>query len=575
MTTIRAAEILHDAGFLPIPIGTNRQPLVAWHSLQGGFTKEAMQQMPWNGGLGIIIDGFEVLDFDLKNTPDKTIWQQWKDAVCFVKPDALDGLLVIGTPHEGFHVIYRTKANEPSRKLANGPNGETIIETRGKGGLVYTLPTDGYVKIQGSWTELIEITEDHRQLLIQMARGFDLTPQAAPPQVTQSIGGESVFTRFNSENEVLHLALGNGWTSLGERGGKHFLNRPGGGGTDPSANVKGNTMWVFSTSQTDLPTDKALTPFDLFLAYEHNGDMKAAVRNLHEIYKTECKIDLHATATTTVLPSLANDRPYIWNIADEVKELTPFLSFMIDGNTRHYIPEFGMLTITGQAGSYKTAIMRAIAASMISGKVKASCKAQSEKNVLLFDTELSKAQFQKNMTNIHAQAGGKNTNRIRAYWLTPMSAGERRSWIDRIIKEEGKDAGLIIIDGWRDLLTDFNDNKEVEGLIAQITQWRELTGAVMCGVIHVNPGSQKMRGTIGTELMNKSDGVILVERNQDTGQLQMRFQRGRAWATPPHIDLFVDDNHQAFHADDPDRQYQQPIVNKFQTGGDFADFVPF
>jgi hypothetical protein len=296
---------------------------------------------------------------------------------------------------------------------------------------------------------------------------------------------------------------------------------------------------------------------------------------LHEIYKTECKIDLHATATTTVLPSLANDRPYIWNIADEVKELTPFLSFMIDGNTRHYIPEFGMLTITGQAGSYKTAIMRAIAASMISGKVKASCKAQSEKNVLLFDTELSKAQFQKNMTNIHAQAGGKNTERIRAYWLTPMSAGERRSWIDRIIKEEGKDAGLIIIDGWRDLLTDFNDNKEVEGLIAQITQWRELTGAVMCGVIHVNPGSQKMRGTIGTELMNKSDGVILVERNQDTGQLQMRFQRGRAWATPPHIDLFVDDNHQAFHADDPDRQYQQPIVNKFQTSGFLDDHVPF
>ena len=570
MTTIKAAELLFDAGFKPIPIGSNRQPLVAWHGLQDGFTKETMLQMPWNGGLGIIIDGFEVLDFDLKNTDNKAIWQQWKDAVTFVKADALDGLLVIGTPNEGFHVIYRTDAKEPSRKLANGPNGETIIETRGKGGLVYTLPTDGYVKIQGSWTELPKISPDLRQLFIQLARGFDQAPQAMPVQVTQSAGGESVFKRFNAENEVLHLALGNGWTSLGERGGKHYLNRPGGGGSDPSANIKNNTMWVFSTSQQDLPTDKALTPFDLYLAYEHGGDMKAAVRELHKLYDPP-KPDPIASVE---LPA-NSDRPYIWNIADEVKELEPFLSFMIDGNVRHYVPQFGLLTITGQAGSYKTAIMRAIAASMISGRVKASCKAQSEKNVLLFDTELSKAQFQKNMTNIHAQAGGKNTDRIRAYWLTPMSAGERRSWIDRIIKEEGKDAGLIIVDGWRDLLTDFNDNREVEGLLAQITAWRELTGAVMCGIIHVNPGSHKMRGTLGTELMNKSDGVILVERNQDTGQLQMRFQRGRAWATPPHIDLFVDDNHQAFHADDPDRQYQAPIVNKFQTGADFADFVPF
>lgn len=90
--------------------------------------------------------------------------------------------------------------------------------------------------------------------------------------------------------------------------------------------------------------------------------------------------------------------------------------------------------------------------------------------------------------------------------------------------------------------------------MGEAISWRDDLGVLVAGVLHMNPGTRKMRGTVGTEFLNKSDGVIEVVKG-DAGNATVEMGRGRAWALWNPFPIYFDEGFLPYSPDDPNRSY--------------------
>lgn len=89
--------------------------------------------------------------------------------------------------------------------------------------------------------------------------------------------------------------------------------------------------------------------------------------------------------------------------------------------------------------------------------------------------------------------------------------------------------GLIVIDGIRDLLTDINNPDQSTVLVTKLMQWTKVYNIHASVVLHENPGSDKLRGHLGTEVQNKAESVISIEKpleNPEISRVIPKFIRG-------------------------------------------------
>jgi hypothetical protein len=89
----------------------------------------------------------------------------------------------------------------------------------------------------------------------------------------------------------------------------------------------------------------------------------------------------------------------------------------------------------------------------------------------------------------------------------------RRGMINHKLNEENsqKDIALVIIDGCRDLIKDFNSPDESIELVTFFMQWSAINLLHIVTIIHQNKGNEYARGHLGTELINKCETHISVE----------------------------------------------------------------
>lgn len=581
MTNTRdaALKFLH-AGFRPIPINKEKRPLTAWSDfITRPPTEAELHTWAWKGHIALVVDGFEVLDFDLKNTSEKNIFDLWRTAVCHVQKGILDSCLIIKTMNGGYHVIYRTDEISGNTKLAETESGQTVIETRGHGGIVATVPSPGYTTLSGSWSRLPKIDSLTRALFIETAKAFDKKPvQSAHAPINQNIGysDDNLFHKFKSTYSPEDLLRKYGWKFLYQRGDCSKWNRPGGAGRDESASLKNGVLFVHSTS-TPLPHGKNLDAFDIFTWSEHGGDKSAAAshaRQMLGIFGKPIKTTPSIGQVVKPVNPPKEEDLYFFSMDDEIVDLVPGIVIVRDGREWPLVPLEGLLTISGEAGLGKTAIARALAAAMLSGKQKAGMKVKLDKKVLWIDTEQPKPVFQRTMRNICYQAG-TDDRRLIAWWGTEHDAPDRLAIVNMLVEKHKHEIGLVVIDGYRDIVVDINDNAEATSLIQHVMKWRSITGAIICGIIHVNEGSMKLRGTIGTELTNKSDAIAIVRKGDDG--LKIWFKKARSWFNPGEVMIRIDDKFIPYCEDDPDRQVRiEPIIsNDLLTVRRDIDDVPF
>ena len=192
-----------------------------------------------------------------------------------------------------------------------------------------------------------------------------------------------------------------------------------------------------------------------------------------------------------------------WEVKDDNSE-----EFILLGT----LGNFSM--VKGKAKSKKSffinmAISAAVSKGLIQNKIRSPLK-DDFNQVLYFDTEQSEWHVQKAVKRICSQIGVGIPSNLNTYNLRKLSPSERLKLIEYAI-ENTPNLGFVVIDGIRDLVTSINDEAEASNIASKLLKWTEEYNIHIVVVLHENPGSDKARGHIGTELMNKAETVIALQ----------------------------------------------------------------
>lgn len=135
-----------------------------------------------------------------------------------------------------------------------------------------------------------------------------------------------------------------------------------------------------------------------------------------------------------------------------------------------------------------------------------------KKTVLYVDTEQSRHHEQRVLKRILKLANRDDAVNIIALNLRKYSPTERLEIVEHAIYEI-ENLGLVILDGVRDLITSINDEEQSSMITSKLLKWSEEVNCHICAVLHTNKGDNNARGHLGTELTNKSESVISVQKD--------------------------------------------------------------
>ena len=170
--------------------------------------------------------------------------------------------------------------------------------------------------------------------------------------------------------------------------------------------------------------------------------------------------------------------------------------------------------VKGKAKSKKSffinmAVSAAVGEGILQNKLRGPLKKKLNQ-VLYFDTEQSKYHVQMAIKRICRQIDVDIPNNLNTYGLRKSSPSERLKLVEHAI-ENTANLGFVVIDGIRDLITSINDEAESTNMASKLLEWTERYNIHIVVILHENPGSDKARGHIGTELTNKAETVITVQ----------------------------------------------------------------
>ena len=158
--------------------------------------------------------------------------------------------------------------------------------------------------------------------------------------------------------------------------------------------------------------------------------------------------------------------------------------------------------IVGQAKSRKTFAMSLLLEQLLQPTADGFVSSFGDGDILYFDTEMSAKRIQ-----MVSQRFSKPQN-IHFYSIRKYTIKERYEIIEEAIKNLRPQ--VVVLDGFKELVQDINDQRYATILLGHMLKWVEEYGIHLTGVLHTNPGSDKPRGALGTEMINKASSVIEV-----------------------------------------------------------------
>jgi len=307
LTTAAMNFLKSRLSVIPVHPKTKKPILSEWASfIKIPMSSEIAQKTSWPG-VGIIAgkvsENLECLDFDY----NATLFKPWSEIVEIEAPGLVKRLLHQSTQNGGKHIPYRcSDAVIPgNRKLASGKivvagPGEhefqgkihkafqeaglwyispCFIETRGEGGYFLASPTPGYKILNGSFSDILEITGPERDILLRAAKALDMNVKPVKEPHSKS-NGDRPGDNYNNDGNVQALLSKHGWKMAGSKGDFDHYTRPGKDKGISASLINGRIFNVFTSNAYPLEDTKAYSPFSLYAALEHNGDYEAAAREL-------------------------------------------------------------------------------------------------------------------------------------------------------------------------------------------------------------------------------------------------------------------------------------------------------
>lgn len=189
--------------------------------------------------------------------------------------------------------------------------------------------------------------------------------------------------------------------------------------------------------------------------------------------------------------------------------------------------------IVGASKSRKTFFKSMIVAGYIGGQsniLNPSIKGHHTKDkfVIEFDTEQSKFHTQRVVRRVCDMVGG-NYDLYKTFSLRQYSPKERFEFIEWVIYEsEYKNhIGLMSIDGYVDLVTDFNSLEQATGLTEKLLEWTSKEQMHITGILHKNFGTSKPVGHVGSSVLKKAETVAFIDNDKETGYTNVTCEYSR------------------------------------------------
>lgn len=270
---------------LPAVLAEKRPAVGSWKPFQQCLPSEA-QVAAWFARAdalclltGAVSGNLEMIDFDAGGA----LYDRWAQVVESQAPGLLARLVIERSQRGGKHAVYRCASGVcGNMKLAQreGADGrpETLIETRGEGGLFLCAPSPGYEIIQGDLASPPVIDEAQRDVLLSAAWSLNEVwrRQDASPMAAAMAGRPG--DDFNERGDIRELLLRHGWTIM--RGGENEYWRRPGKSAGSSATLKDRVFYVFSSNAAPFEPQRAYAPFSVYAILEHHGDYAAAASAL-------------------------------------------------------------------------------------------------------------------------------------------------------------------------------------------------------------------------------------------------------------------------------------------------------
>jgi hypothetical protein len=157
---------------------------------------------------------FGCLDFDLKNTDDKTIFEKWLKHVNALDDEILEKICIEKTRNAGYHVYIKYSKLTSKKNLAKSESGAEVIALYTGGTLSYCDPTPGYKMYHNEWQDLSELTDDQYDILVSSAISYNLhndplAENKEPVKVEYPVEYENICLQFdkNITDDVFDILL--------------------------------------------------------------------------------------------------------------------------------------------------------------------------------------------------------------------------------------------------------------------------------------------------------------------------------------------------------------------------------
>jgi len=145
-----------------------------------------------------------------------------------------------------------------------------------------------------------------------------------------------------------------------------------------------------------------------------------------------------------------------------------------------------------------------------------------------FDTEQGRFHAHKVFRRV-LDMTGMSDECYHTFGLRTLNNKDRLKFIEYFLYNKVQDAGLVVIDGIADLVSDVNNLDESNMVIQKFMQWTEELNCHIITVIHSNYGTEKPTGHLGSYLEKKAETQIQLELNtvnEDMVTVKCRRSRG-------------------------------------------------
>jgi hypothetical protein len=193
--------------------------------------------------------------------------------------------------------------------------------------------------------------------------------------------------------------------------------------------------------------------------------------------------------------------------------------------------------IVGASKSRKTFFKSMVEASYIGGTANHYCPSfkghnSKDKFVISIDTEQSKFHTQRVQRRVLELIGG-GYEMYKTFSLRAFSPKERFEFVDWLIYEsEFRDKiGLLSIDGYVDLVTDFNSLEQATGLTEKLLEWTSKGNMHCTGILHKNFGTSKPVGHVGSSVLKKAETVVFIESDGSQTTAKCEYSRNQPFET--------------------------------------------